>query len=361
MSFVIPSAAQLSQQMAASIKAAIPASDPLIWPNNLYFVRKTFALVMHHFYGRLDYVRRQARVVTADDESLDDHGLDAGGLTRNSAKFALGDTTVPTDIGAVIPTQTKLLRSDNVEFQTAGDYIATEATTTVRVRAVDEGKLGNTEGGTVLELETPIAGVGVFTVTDDGLRGGADLESAQSFRQRILDRKRNPPHGGSPAEYKAWAREVTGVTRVFPKRASPAPGSVTVVFMMDDIYADGIPSPTDEAAVLDHLEEVAPANADIYAVGPVAVPVNVSVTLHPDNGRVRAQVLTELQTMFRRKSEPAPPGGAFTFSKSWIDEAISAAPEEVSHTLTAPASDTVVVEDSGGNLQIATLGTVTFL
>lgn len=361
MSFVIPTAATLSQQMRAAIKAAIPASDPLIWPNNLYFVTKTFALLMHHFYGRLEYVRRQARTVTADDSSLDDHGLDAGGLTRNTATYALGDAAVPTTIGAVIPTQTKLLRADNVEFQTAGDYTAIAASTTVRVRAADQGKLGNTEGGTVLTLETPIAGVGAFTVASDGLRGGADTESAQSFRQRILDRKRNPPHGGSPAEYKGWAREVTGVSRVFPKRASPGPGSVTVVFMMDDVYSDGIPSATDEAIVLEHLEEVAPANADIFAVGPVAVPINVSVAVVPDTARVRAQAQIELEAMFRRKSEPAPPGGTFVFSRSWIDEAISAAPEELRHSLTAPATDTTLVEDSSGGLQIAVLGTVSFL
>lgn len=361
--FTIPTAASINQQMRAAIKAAIPNSDPLIWPNNLYFASKVFSQMLRQVYGRLDYVRRQARVVTADGNALDDHGLDAGGLTRNQAAYALGDTTVPTNIGAVIPTQTRLTRADGVAFQTVGDNTAAGVSTTVRVRAADQGKPGNTEGGVILTLDTPIVGVGDFTVTTDGLRGGAEVENDQSFRQRIIDKRRNPPHGGSPAEYKGWAREVPGVTRVYVKRASPQPGSVTIVFMMDDTYADGIPSGADEAAVLAHLEapDVAPSNADIHVTGPVAVPVNITITqLQPDNARVRAQVTNELLAMFHRRSQPAEFGGTFIFSKSWIDEAISSAAEEQRHVITVPAGDIVCVETSAGDLQIATLGTITW-
>ena len=49
----------------------------------------------------------------------------------------------------------------------------------------------------------------------NGIGGGADVESDEDLRARVLFRKRNPPHSGSKSDYIAWALEVPGVTRAF--------------------------------------------------------------------------------------------------------------------------------------------------
>jgi len=58
-----------------------------------------------------------------------------------------------------------------------------------------------------------------FAVDSNGLMGGLDGEpyttDLANFRGRILFRKRNPPFGGSPADYVQWCTNVIGVTRVF--------------------------------------------------------------------------------------------------------------------------------------------------
>ena len=351
-----PSLNAISRSIRQAFKAEVPGSDPWIWPNTFYIIGKVFAGLMRTLYQRLEFVHRQARVVTASNEYLDLHGADIG-ITRKPAAIASGEASFTTDLVNLLPAGTRLVRADNAIFVTDYDVTPISNPSTVAVRALEPGVLGNTAAAATLTLEVPIAGIGDFTVGDTGLTGGAEAETDASYRARILDRKRNPPHGGSPGEYLVWAREVAGVSRVFVQRATPAAGSVTVMFMMDDsIYANGIPGAGDVARVQAHLETVAPASANIIVEAPTAVPVAVTFSsLTPDNAVLRETVRRELRAMFRRRAEPGTPTDDFVFSKSWIDEAISIATGETSHVITAPAADVVC-----GDGEIAVLGTVTW-
>jgi uncharacterized phage protein gp47/JayE len=259
--------------------------------------------------------------------------------------------------GVTIPQGARVLRSDGAAFTVVNEAIASSAATPVILKAAVEGRLGNTLPVTTLNLETPILNVGAFTVGDGGVSGGTDVESDSSLRSRILNRLRNPPHGGSPAEYVGWARELPGVTRVFVKRATPGAGSVTILFMMDDSYVSGIPAASDVAALDDYLDTVAPAMANIIVQAPTPKPINVTISsVSIDTQAVRDAILTELRAMFRRRAQPGTTATPFIFSKSWIDEAISIASGEVSHTITAPTGDTAC-----NNNELAVPGTVTFV
>lgn len=350
-----PSADEISQGLRAAVRAELPASDPWLWPNNLYGALKAFAQALRGVYLRLEWVLAQAFTITAEAEFLDSHGAEVG-LSRYAATFAAGTATATTNINAVIPDGTLLTRSDGVQFKTIGDLIATAGSTTLILRAVESGNASNTESGAPLTLVTPNASVGAITVDASGLIGGAEQENDASFRARILDRKRNPPLGGSPAEYAAWSRGLSGVTRVFVQRATPTAGVVTILFMMDSSYADGVPQASDAAALQTLLDTLAPADARVIVALPTKLAVDVTVTgLTPDSTAVRAAILSELAAMFIRRAEPGTAAADFVFSRSWIDEAVSIAAGERSHQLTAPADDV-----SCGDGEIAVLGTVTF-
>lgn len=351
-----PSLEELSQAWRAAFQAEVPGSDPWVFPNTFYVMAKVLAARDRMLYQRLALLHRQARVVTAEGGYLDLHGADRG-LTRRSALFAAGSASFTTDLANAVPAGTRLVRGDGRVFITDHDVTPVVSPSQVSVRALESGIRGNTLPSAPLTLETPIAGVGAFTVGAAGLVGGVDAETDASFRQRILDVLRNPPHGGSPGEFKTWALQVAGVTRVFIQRATPEPGSVTVLAMMDDsIYSDGIPGPADVARVESHLATVAPSAAKLVVAAPVAVPVNVTLSaLAPDTAAVREAITLELRAMFRRRAEPGTAAADFTFSKSWVSEAISLAAGEASHTITAPAADVAC-----GDGEIAVLGTVTF-
>lgn len=357
MAYKAPSAADIFQSLRQEVRAELPGADPFIWPNNLYVVTKMIAQGLRGLYLRLEWLHRQAFASTAEAAYLDAIAADAG-LARLPAGIALGYATATASAGTMIPNGTRFLRGDGAVFVGVGDSsgVSSSGDLLVTLWALEAGKAGNTDAGTALALETPIAGVSAVAVATGGLTGGTEEENDQSFRARILHRKKNPPHGGSPAEYVQWAMTMAGVTRVFVRRATPEPGSVTVYFMMDEAYANGIPGGGHVAALQSVLETTAPASANVIAAAPAAVAVDVTVTgLVPDTAAVREAVRNEIAAQFRRRSAPGTAAADFVFSRSWIWEAVAMAAGEYRHSVTAPASDVAC-----GDGEIAVPGTITF-
>ena len=80
-----------------------------------------------------------------------------------------------------------------------------------------------------LTLDSPIVGVNASAnVTAGALTGGADAEDDDSLRARLLARIKEPPQGGSKADYVTWALEVPGVTRAWCYPEEMGDGTVTL-------------------------------------------------------------------------------------------------------------------------------------
>lgn len=358
--FSARSASNVMKSLRASVRAEIPQSDPWIFPNNLYVVLKVIAQAIRGVELRLQWLQRQAFVSLADGDQLDRHGSEIG-IVRLSASQAAGNISVVSTGNPTIPSGTRMLRSDGIVFVTVSTIAILGSPELIAIRAYDPGKQGNTDPGTALTLENVIAGITSIAVDDSGITGGAETENDANLRGRILFKKRNPPHGGSPSEYYSWCKEIAGVTRIWTRRATPVAGAVTVFFMMDDTYSDGIPLPGDINTLQYHLYLRAPENASIVVKAPAKVLVNVTVTnLLPISAKVRSEVQNEIVAMFRRRAQPGSIAVPFRFSLSWISEAISNATGEFSHQLTAPVADVICTEDGSGNNQIAVPGVITF-
>jgi len=351
-----PSVEIIMEDLRSSVQSEVAGTDPWVWPNNLVPMLKAFAQVMRAGYLRLGYVHEQAFVTTAENDYLDWHGIQAGGLSRAGAIYAQGPVVVTTVAGAVLPDGTELTRSDGVKFAVMGTWTAYTTYMIIQVRAFDAGELANTDYGATLTLASPITGIIDFTVAAGGIIGGRAGESDESFRQRIIFHKQNPPHGGSPSEYIEWAQTKSGVTRVFVKRATPQPGSVTIYFMQDSI-GNGIPTASDIDAMQALLDKLAPSDAEVIVAAPIPQAINIVISgLVPDTASMRNAVTAELKAMFMRRAEPASVTDSFTFARAWLDEAIAMTPGWRRHLITTPASDTVI--STAGHLP--TIGTVTF-
>lgn len=345
------------KDLRSSVHAEVPTTNPWRWPNNLVPVLKAIAQGLRALDLRLEFIHAQAFAQTAKEEYLDFHGIQAGGLSREPATYAQGYVTATAVLGSVILDGSVLARSDGQLYVVVGTVTARTTTPRMYVRAADTGEIGNADSATPLTPTVPVTGYSDFVVDTDGLIGGTEDESDDSFRQRILFHKQNPPHGGTPSEYIEWSQTKIGVTRVFVMRATPQPGSVTIYFMMDGI-GTGIPSAGDVANLLDILQQLAPADADVRVLGPAAQVQNVVVTgLLPNTAAMKEAVTEEIKAQFFRKSQPASVLSTFTFSKQWIDQAVASAPRYQKASVTTPAADVVV--STPGN--ILTLGTVTFV
>lgn len=349
--FVADTLNDISLRLRGSFRAVMPESEPWSPRSNLLSVLKVLAQAVRALQLRLEILHKQKFVSYADAEYLDLHATE-NGLSRNPATYAEGNITVATSVGTTIPAGSQLSSSTGILYETTGVVIATTVSSTVPVRAVVPGLGSNIDVGATLTFTTPISGTGTTTVAAGGIQGGADEESDDSLRDRILYRKRNPPRGGSPSEYHEWTKDYSGRTRSWVQRATPQAGSVTIYFAMDDLYADGVPTAADAAAMQDILEGYAPADADVNVeiFTPLSVDIEID-NLTPDTAAIRDGVQQELAAAFYRRAIVGQ-----NFSKSWLSEAISSVPGWKSHVITDPEGDVTV---AAGELPV--LGTVTFV
>lgn len=375
--FKIPSLRESVERARARFRANLPGSDAWIWPNNINPTAKVIGGMTHEVFGFADNIQRQKFALTADGESLDLHGAEFN-IIRKPAAPARGIVTITAAAAIAIDATAIFQRSDGIQFRAiAGGGLPGAGTIDVEVIATVSGKVTTTIGGTDLAIVSGVTGDDTATavVAVDGVGGGADDEidgepftdDLGTYRGRILFRKRNPPHGGAPADYVMWAGEMPGVTRVFVERRYAGPGSVRVFVMMDDLYVDGVPSPAAIGAIQDHVDALAPAGAAVLVAAPIGVPVDVEIAgLMPLTSAVEEAVRGELRDAFRRASRVAGIDRALagmpylayptSFSRSWISQAIANATGEVRHILNLPVSDV-----AQSPAEIPVLGNVAFV
>lgn len=359
MPFEIPTQTESAQNVANTFRAELKGSDARLWPNNVAVSAKVLSQALWGVYSFLDYISKQTLVHTAEGQWLDRHGLDFG-MPRKSAAKASGSIDIAgSDPGIEVPSGLECSRADGVRYvTTSGGTTDISGDLTVTVQAVDPGRTANAIEGVSITITTPLDGLNpAALVSAGGIGLGADIESDAAYRERILYRKRNPPHGGAAHDYVIWASQVPGVTRVFVDPISQANMRTTVGiwFLMDDSYADGIPQAADVTAVEDHIEPLRPAGAPLAIAAPTGVSVDIEIAnLSEDTVAVRSAIATELSALFRRLSVSTVTDPV-TVYRSQISEAISAAIGEAHHDLVTPVAN--VTLDEG---EVATLGDITY-
>lgn len=349
--FTRPTLQELIDRAEADLNSRLDGADARLRRSVLNVLARVLSGQTHGLYGYQQYIARQAIVDTADTESLALWGL-VWGIARKAASKATGSATFSGTDGAIVPAGTQIQRSDGETYETTASGTVAGGAVSVAIRAASAGDSANADAATQVSFATPISGIqSSGTIDGAGVTGGADTEDDDSFRGRILDRIQQPPHGGAGNDYVRWALEVPGVTRAWVYAQELGRGTVTVRFMMDETYDDGIPLEADVDTVQAYIDARRPVTAEVYVVAPIADPVDITVTyLSPDDAETRAAVSAELDDMFFRVGKP---GGTAHLSKIW--EAVSVASGEDSHEITAPVANHV---SSTGYIPV--LGTITF-
>jgi hypothetical protein len=220
---------------------------------------------------RLCRLHRAAKIrAHRRSENLDLHGEElAWRASRRRRRAALSPSTP----GAYSVAVAALFRrADGIEYTAlAGGSIGTAGTLNVEVVAVTDGA-PRRDG-----RHAARHGFGLHRRQHRHRRrrgaaafvAGVDIEDDESFRARILFRKRNPPHGGSAGRLCDVGRQVAGVSfyldrpTVFVERLWRGPGTVRVFPLMFDLYANGIPQAGRSRARADISRRCAPAGADV--------------------------------------------------------------------------------------------------
>jgi uncharacterized phage protein gp47/JayE len=124
---------------------------------------------------------------------------------------------------------------------------------------------------------------------------------------------------------------VPGVTRAWAA-SEIGPGSMTVRFLMDDMYPEnyGLPTEADINEVRDYIDSKRPVTVyDCFVMAPILFFYDITIrNLTTDDPTVRARIEQSIKDMEFRRSKPGQ-----TWYRSWVDEAISQAVGEEHHEL----------------------------
>ena len=353
-----------------AVNASLPGADANVPNSVLRVMSDNQGALCHLTLQYVDWLSNQLLPDTAETEWLDRHGqiwlLNADGSKgRKLATLATGTGSFQGLVdGAVIPTGTQLQSafglpagsgSPNVTvtFETLADVVTSSgAPVDGPIRALDPGSFGNLPDDTSLAIYPPIDGVDSAVIVR-GMTGGADTETDEQLRARILQRIQNPPMGGAAADYVTWALAVPGVTRAW---AAPeqGPGTITVRFLMDDLRADddGWPTPADVETVALYIDQMRPVTVmDCYVLAPIKQFIDITIaSLVPDTTEAQAEIEASLQAMLLQMAAPGQ-----TIYAAWVSYAIMNAPSVQSFQLVT--TDDYLMPSLG---HMAVIGTILY-
>lgn len=321
-------------RILADIQTNLPGANAWLRRSVENVLGKALAGAVHGTHGHLAWVARQLLPTEdADDETIL-FWADVHGLTRKPATFSGGSIDITLN-SATVPAGTAFERSDGTRYTTDSAITSTavsDETLQVNVTAEETGPDGDSEVGTALTLVSPIANVqSTASVGSAGLIGGADRETIELLLGRILHRLANPPSGGGPGDYEAWAAEVGGVTRAWQDDLALGAGTVVVYFVRDGQSVIA-PTPVQVAQVQAYIDARAPVTATPTASTVSLVQLNPAISLDEDSTEARARVRAQLNELLLRIAEPG-----VTLDLGAITSAIQKGGGN--HNLTSPAAD----------------------
>jgi uncharacterized phage protein gp47/JayE len=345
-----PTINEITDRIKGDIESSLALSSPILKKSVLWVFAKVFAGAVHLLFGFLDWVSRQVFPDTAEAEYLE-RWAQIWGISRKPSTFAEFDILATGTDGAVLPSGALLQSVSETEYSTQESVIITSGEALVHVVCQTSGSTGNQEPGQLLSLVSPVAGIdSSASVQNSGVVLGVDEELDQDLRQRVLDRIQNPPQGGAKSDYIAWAKEVAGVTRVWVYPTWMGPGTVGVVFALDNSEPI-IPDSAKVSEVQTYIEERAPVGAQVTVFAPALRTIDFMISVTPDTPAVRAAVTAELRNYLFREGYPAN-----ILYLSQIREAVSNAPGERDSNVSVPSGN-VILDDN----EIAVLGSITWL
>ncbi|MGS0982039.1 baseplate J/gp47 family protein [Burkholderia glumae] len=384
MPYLRPTLSELKAQVAADIQSGLPGTDPLLRFSSFGVIGRALAGLGQLQYGYTDYIAQQSNPFTATDEYLEawaalkgiyrEPATQAGGAMPGQIQFTAAATAGP------IPAGTSISRSDGVGYTTTSEGTVTNGVVTVNAVANADptgltGAFGNCAVGTVMTLGVSISGINSTGQVSAAFTGGADIETDDSLRSRMLFAYQNPAQGGSESDYVQWAREVAGVTRAWCNPVGFGPGTVVVYTMFDQAESgnNGFPVGTDGVAtnekrgvaatgdqltVANWIYPLRPVTALVYSCAPIPTAIDFTITGAANfTAAQKAAIASAISGIFVLYGSPVGAGDQNGIVQlSYIDSAIAAIAGTQGFVITSPLQNIV-----GTTGQMPVLGNITWL
>jgi uncharacterized phage protein gp47/JayE len=291
---------QLRQKARADITSAVTGGKQLPRFSILGLMADDNAGLANEQLGYLDWISKMAVPYTAEDEFLIAWAALKGVFLEAAQQATCPSVQWTGTNGTPLPSGTLVTRSDGVEYTTTANGAWSGSTVTAPIEAMADpsgltGAFGNAPSGTVLTLAASIPGIQASGATTAAITGGADLETLDSLRTRMLLKYQNPPQGGAIPDYIEWALAVPGVTRTWCMPNGLGNGTVIVYVMFDITEAGtggfpvgsngvatnetrGLDATGDQLAVANALFPLQPVGPIVSVYAPANHALNVTIT-----------------------------------------------------------------------------------
>jgi len=387
MSLETPTTKEISDNIIAQLEASLNQTIPLLPKSFMRVLSKALAAVFILLYKYGGYIFLQMFVQSASAVDTTVLGVTVNPLTFWGRLIGTGDPVAATNaelvISITVETQTGTLDSgsqlvsalNGVTYITIGSVLLDAPTVPATIKAVSDqaggggaGALGNLDPGAIVSFANPLANVARNATVTSQTVTGADGETTEAYRQRVIDRFQKRPQGGAYADYEQWGEETAGIINVYPYTGDPGEVDIyseaTVASSGDP---DGIPTTAQLQAVLDliNLDENGLAsrrNANAFVNSLPITRTGFDVTIIgiagvSDLGQVQDDI-TDALTEYFLSVEPFIPGLSIPPRKDQLTRTrVSAIVEDIVTAANGTfTSTTFVLTGESGGIDVFVLG-----
>lgn len=260
-----------------------------------------FSGAIHLCYGMIVWFGKQLFPDTSTIDYLERDGR-LRGIFRKESIYSSGVVTVTGTNGTVIPEGTLFQNSNGIQYETDNEATISGGAVNIPITSTTIGLAGNTDDAE-LNLVLAIADVDSNAVVYSGCDNGADTESDEQLRRRVLYTYANPPAGGRDSDYKRWAWSITGIDRVWVRDAEDynGPGTVGIIVSDDAGYPVSSLAKTNAQA---YINTQKPLGSVAVVEDVVRNTVQLLIDITPNNASIRSNIDTNLTKLFEDDSEP---------------------------------------------------------
>lgn len=328
MSLTAPTTKEINDNIIAQLEASLNQTIPLLPKSFLRVLAKALAGVFVLLYKYGGFMILQIFVRTASINETTVNGRILNPLIEWGRLIGVGDPAAATQAELLIditvenqtgslPSGSQLVNTNNgVTYITLGSVLLNAPTVQATIRAASDqaggggaGAIGNLDPGAIVSFANPLVNVARNAVVGSQTVTGADGESTEAYRQRVIDRFQKRPQGGAYADYEIWGEEPVGIINVYPY-TSDCPGQVDVYVEATPESSgdlDGIPTTAQLQEVLDSigldqngLATRRPANAlaNTFPITRTGFDIRVTGLIVDNLAGVQAAITTAIEEYF---------------------------------------------------------------
>lgn len=285
-----PKPSELETQYLQILKGLKPDINTNDKTSDFVIRGRVFARMLSGVYGDQSKVNNDTYVKSARPEALVLRGEDLALPRQPETSARSPQVRIPGTIGTPVSIGLQLRYiPTGISYQvTVAGVIGGSGYFDTTVEALSAGQIGNVEAPDSLLIVSPPPGIGANASIIQSLADGSDIESIDSYRQRILNRYQSPPAGGNESDYPQFAFEADDSVRTaLIKRFGRGLGTVDVYIttgttdidtaVTNDLSVVRIPSNILLQTVQDYYDAKAPLTDCPRVYGPVEINVDVTV------------------------------------------------------------------------------------